>query len=382
MIRYITRRSLQIVLTLFIFHALLFFLVALQPGDGVPGELPPGVTPKQLKMQREYFGLDKPIHVRYLISLRNVVTGNLGFSYDRNATPVTEILRERLPRTLTLFLTSTAISFYFGFSLGKMIVRKRGSLTEHALTLGGMTLFTMFTPVFGLFLLWLFGLKLGWLPIGKFIDARVWLDAEVSTNHVFSLMLLNAAIVGVLVIGTAIVVEKMAPRFSPFVVAASLLVGVIASLIAWSSSGLGAYSWDIVQHMVLPVISVTLVSFASTMLLTRNSMLDALREDYVTAARAKGLSEKEVIDRHVSRNALLPIATSLVFSMAFAIDGSVIIESIFSWPGMGDTLVESVRGKDIPLAIGAFGFIGILVLVAHLIADVTYAFLDPRIRYS
>ena len=117
------------------------------------------------------------------------------------------------------------------------------------------------------------------------------------------------------------------------------------------------------------------------MLLTRNSMVETMREDYVLAARAKGLTEKNVRDRHVARNALLPVVTSFALSLAFAVDGGVIIESIFSWPGMGQTLVAAASTEDLPLAVGAFVFVGVFVLVAHLVADVLYAYLDPRIRY-
>ena len=133
--------------------------------------------------------------------------------------------------------------------------------------------------------------------------------------------------------------------------------------------------------MVLPIATLTLISFAGTMLLTRNSMLETIREDYVTAARAKGLPDKQVRDKHAARNALLPVVTSLVYSLIFAIDGSVIVESVFSWPGTGMTLLEAVRAEDLPLVMGAIVFIGLLSLFAHLIVDMLYVFLDPRIRY-
>ena len=134
--------------------------------------------------------------------------------------------------------------------------------------------------------------------------------------------------------------------------------------------------------MVLPVATLTLISFAGTMLLTRNSMLETIREDYVMAARAKGLPEKQVRDHHAARNALLPVVTSLVYSLIFAIDGSVIIEGIFSWPGTGMTLLQAVRSEDLPLVMGSMLFIGLLSLLAHAIVDVLYVFLDPRIRYQ
>ena len=161
-----------------------------------------------------------------------------------------------------------------------------------------------------------------------------------------------------------------------------LLVGGVVIPVAWALSGVGYLAWDIVKHMVLPIVTLTSISFAGTMLLTRNSMLETLREDFVMAARAKGLPEKVVRDKHAARNALLPVVTSLVYSLAFAIDGSVIIESIFSWPGLGLTLLQAVRGQDLPLVMAAFVFIGIFALTAHLVADILYAYLDPRIRYS
>ena len=149
----------------------------------------------------------------------------------------------------------------------------------------------------------------------------------------------------------------------------------------WLASGVGYLALDLVKHMVLPIATLTLISFAGTMLLTRNSMLEVIREDHVMVARAKGLPEKDVRDKHVARNALLPVVTSFVFSLAFAIDGGVIIESVFSWPGMGQTLVSATVSEDLPLAVGAFVFVGVFVLVAHLAADVLYAYLDPRVRY-
>ena len=134
--------------------------------------------------------------------------------------------------------------------------------------------------------------------------------------------------------------------------------------------------------MVLPVAVLTLISFAGTMLLMRSSMLETIREDYVMAARAKGLPESVIRDKHAARNALLPVVTSLVFSLAFAIDGGVITETIFSWPGIGLTLLDSVVEEDIPLAVGALVITGFFALVAHLVADILYVYLDPRIRYQ
>ncbi|MCE2502394.1 MAG: ABC transporter permease, partial [Dehalococcoidia bacterium] len=165
-------------------------------------------------------------------------------------------------------------------------------------------------------------------------------------------------------------------------VAPVIAVAALAIPLAWAFSGIGYLALDILRHMILPIVTLTLISFAGTMLLTRNSMLETMREDYVMAARAKGLPEKLVRDRHAARNALLPVVTSLVYSLIFAIDGSVIIEGVFSWPGTGLTLLEAVRSEDLPLVMGSMVFIGLFSLLAHVIVDVLYVYLDPRIRYQ
>jgi len=155
---------------------------------------------------------------------------------------------------------------------------------------------------------------------------------------------------------------------------------LIASIGIWAASPYGSYALDILHHLVLPVLTVTLVAFAGTMLLTRNSMLETLREDYILTARAKGLSEKVVRDKHAARNAMLPVVTSLVLGLAFVISGGIITETIFSWPGMGRTLLQASLTEDIPLAVGALTFVAVLALFAHLIVDILYFYLDPRMR--
>ena len=293
-----------------------------------------------------------------------------------------DVLVERLPRTLVLFLTATAASFYIGFFLGKAIAWRRGGLFEYAATITGATLFTAFTPAFALMMIWVFAFKLDWFPVGKFLDPLVWRGTDVSANYVFGNMLLSTAAFLCFALVVMLLLKKFGRRL-PFAVGGFiLLTGAAIIILAWSFSGIGGLALDILKHMVLPVATLTLISFAGTMLLTRNSMLETIREDYVMAARAKGLPEKQVRDRHAARNAMLPVVTSLVYSLIFAIDGSVIIEAVFSWPGTGLTLLSAVRTEDLPLVMGAMLFIGILSLLAHAIVDVLYVYLDPRIRYQ
>ena len=373
----------QMGLTLFLIITLTFFLVEAQPGDYASFYiLNPDLPPDVKEQIRAAFGLDKPLWQQYLVHLRNTVTGNFGVSFGHFPRPVLDVLAERIPRTLVLFLTASAASFYMGYFLGKAIAWRRGGLFEYAATISGATLFTAFTPAFALMMIWVFAFRLGWFPVGKFLDPLVWRGSEVSANFVFGNMLLTVGAFLAFALLTLLLFKAMRKRINPIAAVPLLVVGAVVALLAWGLSGMAPLALDILKHLVLPVATLTLISFAGTMLLTRNSMLETIREDYVMAARAKGLPEKQVRDHHAARNALLPVITSLVYSLIFAIDGSVIIEGVFSWPGTGMTLLSAVRSEDLPLVMGAMLFIGLLSLLAHAIVDVLYVYLDPRIRYQ
>ncbi len=370
------------VLTLFAFICIVFFLVNAQPGDisnvyAMNPELPPDAR-ERLQAQ---FGLNQPLWQQFLVYVKNVFTGSFGVSFSHYPRSVADVIAERLPRTVALFFTATVFSFYLGFLLGKIIAWKRGGWTEYATTLGGVTLYTVFTPWFALMMIWLFAFKAGWFPIGKFLDPILWREAPIDANTLFGRMMLTALALSIIVFAVFVVTTRLRVAGARLIQLGSLVVAVGVMIGVWRATGFGDLAWDIIKHMILPVFTLTLISFAGTMLLTRNSMLETMREDFVLAARAKGLPEKAVRDKHVARNALLPVVTSLVFSLAFAVDGGVIIESVFSWPGMGQTLVSAAVAEDLPLAVGAFVFVGIFVLLAHLAVDVIYVFLDPRIRY-
>ena len=379
---YVLKRLAQILLTLFVFLSIVFFVVNAQPGDvSNLYALNPDLPPETREKLRDLFGVNEPLWKQYLLHVKNTLTGNFGVSFSLYPRSVSDVIAERLPRTLVLFLTASVISFYLGFALGKIIAWRRGTWTEYASTISGVTLYTVFTPWFGLMMIWLFAFKAGWFPIGKFLDPVVWRDSPVDANTVFNRMIFTAIALSVVVFVVFLITTKYRVRRAPLIQYGSVVASLLVVSLVWLSSGVSYLAWDIVKHMALPVITLTLISFAGTMLLTRNSMLETMREDYVMAARAKGLPESQVRDKHVARNALLPVVTSFVFSLAFAVDGGVIIESIFSWPGMGQTLVSAAVTEDLPLAVGAFVFVGIFVLVAHLAADILYVYLDPRIRY-
>ena len=382
MASYLLSRTIQILLTLFAFICIVFFLVNAQPGDisnvyAMNPELPPDARERL----QDQFGLNQPLWQQFLVYVKNVFTGSFGISFSHYPRSVADVIFERLPRTVALFFTATVFSFYLGFMLGKIIAWKRGGWTEYATTIGGVTLYTVFTPWFALMMIWLFAFKAGWFPIGKFLDPVLWREAPIEANTLFGRMMLTALALSIIVFAVFIVTTRLRVAGARLIQLGSMVAAVGVMIGVWRLTGFGHLAWDIIKHMVLPVFTLTLISFAGTMLLTRNSMLETMREDFVLAARAKGLPEKAVRDKHVARNALLPVVTSLVFSLAFAVDGGVIIESVFSWPGMGQTLVSAAVAEDLPLAVGAFVFVGIFVLLAHLAVDVIYVFLDPRIRY-
>jgi peptide/nickel transport system permease protein len=381
--RFIIRRIFQNVLTFFLFLTAVYFLMDAQPGDfGNIYASDPRLTPAQRQALRARLGLDQPVHVRYFIWLRNAAQGDLGTSFSNYPRQVLDIIVERAPRTILLFLTATTLSYYIGFMAGKVLAWRRGGFMEYATTIGGVGLYTVFLPWFGLMMIWFFSFTLGIFPLGKFIDPVLWRRAPVDANFIFHRIILTAFIASMVLLIVLSIARRLNPsqrRPAAWIGFAVVLAGIV---LYWNSTGVARYAVDILRHLVLPISTLALVNFAGVMLLTRNSMLETLREDYIMAARAKGLPEKVVRDKHAARNAMLPVATSFVLALAFVLDGGVITETIFSWPGMGLTLLQAAQVQDIPMVIGALVFTGAMALTGHLIADILYAYLDPRIRYS
>ncbi|RMF36610.1 MAG: ABC transporter permease [Chloroflexi bacterium] len=381
--RFLGRRFVQMLITLLLFQAVTYFLIDAQPGDIADLlTLDPNIPPAERQRLRAQLGLDRPPVERFITYIGNFYRGNLGVSFQEYPRPVIDIIKERLPRTVVLFLTASILSFWTGFVTGKILAWRRGGWVEYASTITGVTLYTVFTPWFALMMIWLFAVALNWLPAGKFLDPLKWLDAPISANAVFARMIWSVFI-AILISFIGFWLSNRVPRRQRLPIRiASVLVPLAGVLLFWRLNGLGFYAWDITRHLILPVLTVTLIAYGGTMLLTRTSMLETLREDYVLTARAKGLPDKVVRDKHVARNALLPVWTGLVFSLGNSVSGGIITETIFSWPGIGLTLLNSALVADIPVAMGTLTVVGIMTLLSHLIADIGYAFLDPRIRYQ
>jgi len=379
--KFLGKRLLQMLITLLLFQAITYFLMDAQPGDIADLlTLNPSIPPAQRDILRAQLGLDRPPVERFFTYVSNFYRGDLGVSFLEYPTPVLDIIKERLPRTLVLFLTANIVSFWAGYLTGKLLAWRRGGLLEYTSTIGGVTLYTVFTPWFALMMIWLFAVTLDWLPAGKFLDPLEWLEAPISSNVIFIRMILTSFAALLVMFAGFLASNKAAAGQRPPIRWASVLVPVVGVILYWATSGLGAYAWDIASHLILPVLTVTLIAYGGTMLLMRTSMLETLREDYILTARAKGLPDKVVRDKHAARNALLPVWTGLVFSIGRSLSGGIITETIFSWPGIGLTMLNAATSADIPVAMGILTILGVLTLVSHLVVDIGYAFLDPRIR--
>jgi peptide/nickel transport system permease protein len=318
--RYILRRIAIGIPVLFGITLVTYLIVSLAPGDPVSAMVDPEqaavMGPDWMDQQRAELGLDKPLPVRYGIWLKEVATGNLGFSYsDRQ--PVGDKISERIWPTLKLMLTVQLLALCIGVPIGVLSAIRQYSLLDYIATVFGFA--TISIPAFFLALaaIYIFAIKLRWLP-----------SAGMAT------------------------------------------IGQPPSFV------------DSAKHLILPAVVLGLGQAAPLIRYARSSMLETVRQDYVRVARAKGLSERVVISRHALRNALIPLVTVVALSLPQLLGGTVIIEQVFSWPGMGTLAIKAVRARDYPtiMAINLLG--AVLVLVSSLIADVIYAWVDPRISYS
>jgi peptide/nickel transport system permease protein len=320
---FVIRRLIQIIIIFFVILTALFLLFRLAPGDPVERMVDPTMTTEDAELLISQLGLDEPIGKQYFVYLKNFVMGRFGHSFHYGR-PVVEIIWDRLPNTVLLFTTSVILSALVGISLGKIASWYKGKKPDTWLTIGSLITHTVFLPWLALILIWVFAYRMGWFPINGMISEEIWLDP---------------------------------------------------------SAGAWAKFVDVLHHMVLPLMTLFLIHFGSALLGMRSSMLETLKEDYILTARAKGLTERAIRNRHAAPNAALPVVTGVGLSLAFSINGGALTETVFTWPGIGRELVFAVSHNDYPLAQASFLLIAIVVLCANMVVDVLYAYLDPRIRY-
>ena len=370
-------------LVLFVlFLSLVFFLLQAQPGDITNQFLDPDIPFEIREQIIERLGLDGSIWNQWWNYMKNFFTGELGVSFSQYPRPVIDVIFERIPRTLFLFTFATLLSYMIGFSLGKRLAWRRGGFSEYSVTIGGVLLYTVFYPWFAILMILFFSGGLGWFPINGFLTPEFWRGAPYTGNEVFGELILSLVIAAALIAATAVIARRQdEPSTARLIKSIGYPIGALSLVAYWlPRSDMRPFALDILHHAILPTVTLALIAFAGVMLLTRSSMLETLREDYILTAKAKGVREKDIRDKHAARNALLPVVTSFVLGLAFIIGGGVVTETVFSWPGMGQLLLNATIIEDTPLATGALAFIGILALIAHILVDILYAVLDPRIR--
>jgi len=320
MARYLLRR-LVISIPVLIGITMATYLIAnLAPGDPVTALLNPeqmsNLGPDWVEEQKESLGLNDPLPVRYLIWLKETATGNLGFS-SADRLPVSEKIGERLWPTIKLMTTVLIVSVVVGIPLGVLSALRQYSWIDYLLTFAGFVTVSIPSFFLALVLIYIFSLKLDWLP----------------TSGMYTL-------------------------------------------------GQERTFLDSFRHMVLPAAVLGLAQAAPLIRYTRASLLETIQQDYVTVARAKGVAESVVIVRHALRNALIPIITIIALDVPRLLGGTVVIEQVFSWPGMGTLAIAAVQGRDYNVLMGINLIAATMILISNLLADALYAMVDPRIKYG
>ena len=310
-------------ITLFAMVTIMFFLFRLLPGDPTMTVVSSAMYPKAQEAMRAQYGLDRPLLEQYLLYIRNYATFDFGYSFH-SSRAVSEMLAGRIVNTLVLILPSMILAYGLGALFGALLAWYRGGRSEVAVVFASTAI--QAAPVFwvGMLAILLFSIKLGWFPSGHLVTPGAF--PEQSWR-----MYLSA---------------------------------------------------DFLHHLALPFLVHTAYQICFPLLLMRSSMLSTIGEDFVEFARVKGLSERRILFNHAARTSLLPVATTIPMILGWALAGSVVIETVFSWPGLGLLMIEAVQRSDYPVVQAAFFLIAVLTVLGTFTADLIYGLLDPRIVYD
>jgi peptide/nickel transport system permease protein len=379
MLKFIIRRLVRAFVTLILFQSLLFSLIHALPYDFTAFTVQ---GPSWRAFMQRQLGLDLPLWTQYFRWLGRFLQLDLGVSFQNFPAPVSNILFNRISRTLLLFLSAAILAYLLGIWLGKMIAWRRGGWLEFGVTLGGVAAYTSFAPWLGFVMINIFGWYLRWLPYQKLVNPNVWFNAPVMIDSLLARMVVTGAIA----LGAFLFVRHASRglkkdhwRWASLAFGLLIIGGGIG--VWWSRSGLSYLAIDVLAHLTLPLATVVLLSFGETMMIMRAAMLETKHEDYVLTARAKGLTDAVIRDRHVARNAILPVITRLALNLPFILVGSLVIERVFMWQATGQIIFNAIEYQDIPVLLGILSMVGILALIAHILLDVLYTFLDPRVRH-
>jgi ABC-type dipeptide/oligopeptide/nickel transport system permease component len=334
MARYILQRVLLLFPILFGVSLAVFLVMHLFTVDPAEIILGQHATPEQVAIVREELGLNKPIHVQFVDYITRAAQGDLGQSVITK-TSITEELMKRFPATAELALLAICFASVLGISLGVVSAVKQNSIFDYGAMVAALLGVSM--PIFwlGLMMIILFSVTLGWLPASG----------------------------------------RIAIGFKPEDITGLYLVD---SLLTGDAEAF----WNAFKHLVMPAIALGAYSTAIIARMTRATMLETIRQDYVRTARAKGLDEPVVVIKHALRNALIPIVTVIGLQMGALLGGAVLTETVFSWPGIGSYIVEGILVSDYPRVQGAVLLIATIFVMVNLLVDVLYCYLDPRIQHN
>lgn len=318
MLKYVQKRLLQSIPVIIGITILSFAIMQLSPGDPLANFIDPSISLEDIEASREALGLNASWYTQYFNWISEVVKGNFGYTFNGNHS-ISKLILERLPNTLILTLTAFLLSFVIGVPIGVASAVRKNSALDYTFTVSSLIGVAIPSFFFGLLLIYVFSLKLGWYPSGGMIDLRA--------GH----------------------------------------TGI-------------RYIQDVFHHLALPAVVLSLSNIATVSRFTRSNMLDILKEDYIRTAKAKGLKKKAIIYKHALKNALIPVITIFGLSIPFLFSGAYITESIFNWPGMGQLGIQAIVDREYGIIMALNLITASLVLVGNLVSDILYALVDPRIR--
>lgn len=329
----LVERLLQLVPVLLGISVIVFAMMTLTPGDPVEIMLGDALaTPEQRQQMRHEMGLDRPLPERFVLFLGDAARGEFGMSFTHRR-PVADVILERVPATIELTLASMLVAIGVGVPLGVLAAVRRDTWLDRAATAGALLGVSLPGFWFGILLILLFAVNLGLFPV----SGRIGFSGEV-------------------------------PSATGFLLVDTLLAGRLDSFL------------DALRHLLLPAVTLGLAMAALLMRVTRGSMLEALRQDYVTFAEAKGLSRRRVVFGHALKNALIPTVTVAAIETGTLLGGNMIVETVFGWPGLGRLVVDAIFRRDYPIVQAAVLLYAVTYVLLNLVADLLYTVLNPRVR--
>jgi peptide/nickel transport system permease protein len=334
MLRFVVRRLLLLIPILIGLSILVFLWIRALPGTPATALLGERATAEAVAAVREQYGLNDPLHEQYWAYLKSLARLDFGDSITSRR-PVLDELKQRFPATIEIALAAMLFSIMLGIPLGFLAAKRHGGVLDHLSLVG--SLLGISIPIFflAIILKYVFAVKLGLLPtVGR-------MSVLITIDHPTNFYLLD-----------------------------SLLAGNVEAF------------WDVLKHLILPAVALGSIPLAIIARITRAAVLDVQNEDYVRTARAKGMSPGIVDRRHVLRNALLPITTIIGLQTGLLLSGAVLTESVFAYPGIGTWLLEAIEARNYPVLQGGILFVAIVFVLVNLVVDISYAFLNPRIRLS